>query len=89
MLNECGPNQHILQWITCYLSDREQYVVVDIIEKKKKEKKGGRPCAKHLNVPMDPSSRPIAEFSVEMGYKSPSACTPVVKCLSTYAMMHC
>jgi len=80
MLNDCGPNQHILQLITCYLSDREQYVVVDIIEKKKE----GRPCAKHLKVPMDPSSRPIAEFSVEMGYKSPSACTLVVKCLSTY-----
>ena len=26
-LSDCGLNQHILQWITCYLSDREQYVV--------------------------------------------------------------
>ena len=22
-------NQHMFQWITCYLGDREQYVVVD------------------------------------------------------------
>ncbi len=28
-LSNCGLNQHILQWITCYLSDRKQYVVVD------------------------------------------------------------
>ena len=28
-LSDCGLNQHILQWITCYLSNREQYVVVD------------------------------------------------------------
>ena len=27
-LSDCGLNQHILQWITCYLSDREQYLVV-------------------------------------------------------------
>ena len=28
-LRDCGLNQHILQWITCYLSGREQYVVVN------------------------------------------------------------
>ena len=28
-LSDCGLDQHILQWITCYLHGREQYVVVD------------------------------------------------------------